>query len=368
MLLSSIKSIDYEVIRISLRGQKHHEKPRFQTWYQVSTLLLMTFMFLAQSPTATAEEIYFTSPGYLLEPQILVQESLPSQSDPITSDSAVDQSRAVVVERLQRLSKQIDSFFLNRFFGEQVINDDDFSGSRAKLAITTEHRPGQLIDFRVRFKLRIVLPNTNERLSLLFEANDEDEIGIENSTASEGDGVNAAVRFIVREKDRWRTNIDAGVRSGLPPKVFIRARSTRSWFIDDWSLRFRQGIAYFSHEGPSSTTEFRSDYLFNRYRFIRFETQAKYFFDDQLFESNHRLRLFQELDAKNAIAYGLQALGDTSRDNDIYQYQLEFRWRRQVWRSWLFLEVAPALEWAEDNDFNVTPLITFKVEALFDKY
>lgn len=298
---------------------------------------------------------------------VLQLDAAPTRSDDIKRPN-IDDSRDAIVTRLRLLSKQIDSFFLDRFFGEQITSDDDFDGSRAKLAIITEHRPRQLLDVRVRLNVRLVLPNTNERLSLLLEADDDQSDGIINSDSKESDGLNAAFRFILREKDRWRTNLDAGIRSGLPPKVFIRVRSQRTLLVDDWNLRFRQTIGYFSHEGPASKTEFRVDYLFNRFQFVRFNNSAHYLFDDQLFEFDHQLQLFRELDKKNAIAVGLSVEGDSSKDTKYYQYQLEFKLRRQIYNTWLFLEVAPALEWVEDNDFKTMPLITFKLEAIFDNY
>lgn len=335
----------------------------------VLLLLLLLFSFLLRVPPAIADEsFYFPSPGYLLDLEALPADFAMPSDDQTKYDSAVDQSRTRVVERLQLLSKQIDQFLLNRFFGDQIIKDDDFSGSRARLAVITEHKPSQLLDMRVRLNLRLVLPNTDERLSLLLEAEDDQEDSLVTGETSEGDSINAALRYIIREKNRWRTNLDAGVRSGLPPKVFIRARTQRSWYVDDWSIRFRQTFGYFSNEGPASTTEFRSDYLFSRYQFFRFNSAAKYILDDNLYEFDVRLQVFKELNSQNAIAYGVQALGDTSRATDIYHYQLDFRWRRQMWRSWLFMEVTPALEWVEDKDFDVAPKLTLKIEALFDQY
>jgi hypothetical protein len=43
------------------------------------------------------------------------------------------------------------------------------------------------------------------------------------------------------------------------------------------------------------------------------------------------------------------------------------RYRQQIWRRWLFLEIAPQYRFPRDRGFEDVPGINFKLEMIFDK-
>jgi len=59
------------------------------------------------------------------------------------------------------------------------------------------------------------------------------------------------------------------------------------------------------------------------------------------------------------------AEGDTEYDVHFEEYTLGVRVRRKVWKEWMFAEVYPQMLWAEDNDWELTPVLMFRLEAEF---
>ena len=47
---------------------------------------------------------------------------------------------------------------------------------------------------------------------------------------------------------------------------------------------------------------------------------------------------------------------------------VQIKYRRQIWRNWLFFEVTPALNFPWIDDYEVTPSIQFRLEAIFGWY
>ena len=44
---------------------------------------------------------------------------------------------------------------------------------------------------------------------------------------------------------------------------------------------------------------------------------------------------------------------------------LDLRYRRRIYRSWLFYEIHPRLDYPREEDFNVTPSVQFTLSVVF---
>mgnify|MGYP000397999771 CR=1 FL=1 len=69
---------------------------------------------------------------------------------------------------IDSLSHNVDSFVVDTFFGDDIL-DDDVSGSRAKLSFYTRRVLGQPVDYKFGLSVKLVLPNTDEKFNLLVE-------------------------------------------------------------------------------------------------------------------------------------------------------------------------------------------------------
>jgi hypothetical protein len=50
------------------------------------------------------------------------------------------------------------------------------------------------------------------------------------------------------------------------------------------------------------------------------------------------------------------------------QSNLRVNYRRQIWRKWLFMEVAPQLAWYEERDFKTVAGIMVRLEIWMGRY
>lgn len=287
------------------------------------------------------------------------------QPEETTSIGFMDYSRDWLADYIDSVSYNVDGFFIDTFFGDDVI-DDDVKGSRAKLSFFTRREIGQPVDYNYGLSVKLVLPNTNERFNLIFESSEEEEGNRDNDPLQSVENVeySTAIRYIVKETDQWSAKLDTGVKWGLPPDPFSRFRLRRNIYFDDMRLRATQTLFWSALDGFGEDTSLELNKPLNLDRLMRYSVGARYMLDNEFFELRYGLSLFHELNSKEVLAYYFRASGDTEVDATFNNYGVGIRYRRKLYQDWIFGEVNPELETASENEYDVTPIIMFRLEAL----
>lgn len=287
------------------------------------------------------------------------------REEELTKIGFIEYSHDWLKEYIDSLSYNVDGFFIDTFFGDDVI-DDDVSGSRAKLSFFTRRIIGQPVDYNYGISIKLVLPNTNERFNLLLQSSEEEEGERENNPINSVENVeySTALRYVFQETERWKVNLDTGVRWGLPPDPFSRLRFRRYAYFDDFRFKATQSLFWSASDGIGEKTNFELNQPLNIDRLIRYSGGAQYLLKDDYFNLNYGLELFHELNAKEVLAYYYRAAGDTIADTTFNNYGIGIRYRRKIYQDWVFAEVNPELETQRDNEYDITPVIMFRFEAL----
>jgi len=293
---------------------------------------------------------------------------VPEVEEPTTEQTKIgfmDYSRDWLADYIHGFSHDVVGFFIDTFFGDDLLGDD-VKGSRAKLSFFTRRELGKPVDYNLGISVKLVLPNTNERLNLLFESSEEDDELTEGNALQTVDNVeySTALRFIVKETERWSAKLDTGVKWALPPDPFTRLRFRRIEYFDEMRLRATQSFFWSLSDGAGEDTDIRLDRPLNLDRMLRYNAGARYMLNNDYFELRYGVSLFHELNSKEVLAYYFRAAGDTIEDATFNNYGVGVRYRRQIYKDWVFAEVNPELETAAENEYDVTPIIMFRFEAL----
>ena len=83
--------------------------------------------------------------------------------------NVIEYSHDWLKDYIDNLSYNVDGFFIDTFFGDDII-EDDVDGSRAKLSFFTRREIGKPVDYQYGISVKLVLPNTDEHLNLLLES------------------------------------------------------------------------------------------------------------------------------------------------------------------------------------------------------
>jgi len=284
---------------------------------------------------------------------------------PITP-GMVERSRYWLASYLDRLSADLDSFFVDSFFSEDIL-EDDVKGSRAKLSWYTRRELGDPVDYKFGISVRLVFPNTNKRLNLLLESEEEDKRESSPLESVENNQYSAALRFILKESEKWRADIDTGIRWGVPPDPFSRLRARRFFSFLNWNNRATQSLFYYTSRGWGERTELQLNRPVDHDKLVRFNTSAEYLLNDDYFSLRYSLGLYQELSKKAALGYIWSASGDTEDRATFHSYSASVRYRRLIYKDWVFAEVSPSLVWKREDGYDATPVIMFRLESVISR-
>ena len=275
-----------------------------------------------------------------------------------------DRSRLWVVDRLDTLSTGLDRFFMNMLFDEQLL-DQEIRGNSARISASSYRVKDELTEYKLGLGVNIILPHTNERLNLLISSEGEDE-GNEPDILRSAERAEyvAALRFIIRESKRWRIDADAGINWALIPDPYTRLRARRPIEYGFMKFRFTQEINYYTKEGYGEKTDLRFDFLVSEQKLLRLETSASYLVNDDFFKLRYGAGLFNQVSDKFAYVLLAGASGNTeNRGATFDRYTTGIRFRRQIYKEWMFFEIHPQMIWAAEYDWNHRPALLLTLEA-----
>ena len=313
-----------------------------------------------------------TGPGQVPPPpefdySTIVVPAGPYVQETQVSTDALDRSRDWLVDYLDGISGNIDSFFIDTFFSEEIISDD-VRGSRAKLSFYTRRQLGEPVDYKFGISVKMVFPNTNERLKLLLESEDEEAAREADPIESvENVDYTAALRFIINESEQWKTNIDTGIKWGFPPDPFVRFRARRFSYVSEWELKATQTVSYFTQEGWRETTQLQMNYPINIEKQFRVSAKVDYLLNDEYFTLGYGAGLYHRLSRKTALGFVASASGDTEQGATFNAYAAGVRYRRQIWKDYVYAEVSPEFIWTSDTEYDSTPVLMFRLETVFSE-
>ena len=291
--------------------------------------------------------------------------SIPALETPITPNM-VERSRYWLARYLDGLSSGLDSFFVDSFFSEDIL-EDDIQGSRAKLSFYTRRELGDPVDYKFGLSVKLVFPNTNKRLNLLLESEEEAVREADPLESVENNNYSAALRFIIQESERWKTDIDTGIRWGVPPDPFSRIRARRLFGFMDWKARATQTLYYTTVKGWGERSSLQLNRSLGTSKLLRLNGSAEYLLNDGFFKFRYDIGAYHELSHRAALGYIAGASGDAEETASFYDYFASVRYRRLIYKDWVFAEVAPSLVWERDKEYETTPVIMFRIESVISR-
>ena len=308
------------------------------------------------------------------------QQTSPGQPEEGTGGNATEPEHNTLIDRLHRATSRLFQGAVGK--SDSIFRDDDYRSfgenpSRMRLRFDVGYVEDAGWDEKLKLKLRLVFPGMNNRLQLIAGGDNDDSEAI---TADE-DGNNLALRWVGLQTEKTTVSFDVGLRyksSELDP--FVRLNTGILYDLSkNWYGYTRNKLYYYSN------TKWRNDFRqhFNRPitddLLFRARTRVQYF-DENDYNPyiEQKFSLFQTLNSKSAIAY--EALWEKldaedsvfdedeikGKPQDSYQHVgMRLRYRRNVWRDWLYVELWPIIGWVEERDWDTVLGANFRLEVTF---
>jgi hypothetical protein len=284
---------------------------------------------------------------------------------PITSCKDIKPEHDTMLERVRRtfaVTACASSAWLDGLFGDQFYYDA-YLNTRGSLSVGTLWSEYDGLDPRLRARVRLQLPQWDERISAFAgRVGEEDYIsdtegefnalptrqfgGLEDESVLVGLGYSSP--------DRTGNDFDAGVgvRIDLPLDPYARARyEIVRTFAEHFVFRARETVFWQNSEGFGSTTRFNIDRALSERFLVRWNNLAKYTEETQGVEWFSEVTLFQKLNERMGIAWQNYVSGESDAEVDLQRYGVRAILRRQLTPQWLFLELRAGVGWPREKVF-----------------
>jgi len=271
---------------------------------------------------------------------------------------------------VEKLSRWIDGFF-----GEDRVYEES-SGTYVQARVSSIYGETGEIDFDSSFRAKVDLPQLQERVNIVLESEDDsgNDDNFERITSGSDfkddlndSDVTASVQFMIKEKERWNFSIRPGLRISSPIESYVKFRFRRNQPLGPvWNSRGTVEFKYNSDYNWEDrlTVEFERD--IGDKNFFRSISTAIWDEDDsdncflgQAFQVTHFI------DRHKLISFEIGTTGETEPHLRNLSYFSNIRYRKDIHRGWLFLEIKPQIVYTRENDYEAEEALVLTLEMLF---
>lgn len=263
---------------------------------------------------------------------------------PVFGMGWLDDTQSIASDSANALARQLD-----RFFGVQR---SDIEAAYSSLRFTTIHswNPEDRYDTGVRLRGKLHLPRINERVSVIFSEEDGDGTNYYNqdsaSVASE-ETTRANLEFNLADKGPHHLFFRVGGHSGLKGKLSMRYRYDPESGGRN-ANRFTQAFYFKDGDGLGSFSRYQFDHSLNEESLLRWTNELRLEEDDDGSRYRSSLEYLALRSNKTALSWYGRINGET-RPGFIKSYDLGVRFRKNIYREWLYLELEPGYTWRKED-------------------
>lgn len=239
--------------------------------------------------------------------------------------------------------------------------DRDRDETYGRLGLFERYDRRDQFDTRLRLRARVALPVMKERLRLTLNR-DSDLTDLDDQQSVADDPIPQSFRSVqdeswllglgYRQGSGLESGFDfgAGVRLRTPLDPYLKVTYRKNWvFSPETALRFHETPFWRESRDFGATTQVSLDHLLSPRLLARWDNAGTVAGDTEGLQWGTTAILFQDLRNRSAVSYAALLRGETGSEVPIRNYGVETRYRRQVWRRWLFLELSGSLTWPRES-------------------
>ena len=269
-------------------------------------------------------------------------------------------------------------------FGDTAQGDTSKADNKLQWSNELRAEEGESLRYRSSLRAHLRLPKFEKRVRLvIIEENREEAVApipsdpgtpVVNTPTKANTlrAVNTELRYYAHDTKAGYVFLAAGTRFVWLPETFVRARFLRRYLLSDNTFISPSATPFWQdHVGFGVTPQLDFGHPFPRDHIFLWTNSATLFEKRTGFLWGTEVSLSRILSPVTAIAFAVGANGSTqaSAVTDNFNmaannYRVSFRYRRSVFRPWLFLELVPETNWRreEGGGREFIPAFTVRVE------
>ena len=267
--------------------------------------------------------------------------------------------------------------WFDRFFGDERMEITEAPESSLRWMNESRWDEEERFSFRSRIRASLRLPRLKKRWKLIFSGEtrgDPNAITQEDpgnpalDIGSQGRIGSTELVYDIFRTPRSILDVGAGVRVKIPPDAFVRTRFQHARPIALNTLgRFTATAYWDARDGLGESNQVDLERWLAPPTLLRWSNSITITETSRWWTWGTELSLLHKLSPKSAVTFAGGVSGSTHPSWAATNYRILARYRRNVWRKWLFLEGEPYIRWPRKEDGSQKSVwgAALRVEILF---
>lgn len=251
------------------------------------------------------------------------------------------------------IHSKLNSMMQNTASWLDTIENENSEGASANgyLQLSWLPRTADLSTVDAKFKVYFNLPHWNNKLALVIDNSNEDErlLNYETNYAQKDqEGVNVAIQYIKQFNNDWKIKNRVGISR---KQLYLRSDIKFDWTIDNLDFSFQPRVDYFMKDGWGPSVKGVVNYALDESYLSMSASIQKL---ERESRSRDKIGLFYIKDTgeNQLLVTGVQYVQSNDKlDVSNKSYSFSTRYRNLLYKSWMYFEVEPFIEFNELHDY-----------------
>jgi len=259
---------------------------------------------------------------------------------------------------------------VNRWFVTDYTPTTKQARASGKLRFGIEPRSGNLNQLDFRFKIRVKLPALQDRVELLLSDDEEDtNQQAVKAARSEQLGSDNQATVALQFKDKPDSKIAYRIGLGRGSQVYTRARySDKRELNEGNNLSYSAEANYYTDDQLGIETRISLIHTLSKNKAIEFDNTFRYRDKTEDIFWRHEIQYLYLQDDKTSYLFSAMVDGLNKPTYQEDQVLVSMRYKKNVLRPWLFLEVEPYVIWLRQENFRTSFGVAIRAEVHFPDY
>jgi hypothetical protein len=297
-------------------------------------------------------------------PQEITDEELEEEEE--IEENIVDRIHGALSGYVSAAAGKVDGFYDDERYADEV------NTTRIKLRVDYFLEKGEDPDLKLRFNLNLALPRINKRLKLLVsgkpDEEETDETGAGLGEEGEEDNVEIALAYAPVETTEHNLSLRAGLRfKSITPAFWVGPRWRAYSQGEIWGTRLTNFFKWYTDTGFRIDTTLDFERPITENFFYRQSAKGTWDEDKDRYDYVLIFAVFQKLAPRKSLKYEYRNKFKSTNDRQLDNIIFSVTYRQNIWRRWLFFEIAPQVSFPESEGWDFTPGILFRIETVIGK-
>lgn len=339
--------------------------------------ILVTAMTTCPSDTLPFQEPTAPAPAQSInrQPAVLATEDnpdgVPTPVLPVATKvpppdglwPTLDRYHALISDEVQRQTLRLDSFFIDN------VADAQTPSCTVKLRLSTQfkYKDGFDVSPGAGLNTRVTLPHLERKLHVFVDNIEHGQLPGTDFPFSDN-YLSAGLRLNPFRRYPSLLSVDGGVEIDPWPALFALIQLRHAIALGyGWTVHLKQQGFRYKDDGFGELSQIDFEQPYQRGALFRSTSAAKWTEEsdgvemEQTFTWEIPLKINERSIAPSATLFWHKESAMLA-DN----YRVNITCRTRIFRTWLFFEIKPQIEFPRDNNFEFTPSIRFNVDVFFN--